>query len=53
MSGEEVARKGLKPLARIVGWTQSGIEPKVMGLGPVTAVEALVVTWKFHFYTCS
>ncbi|KAH8350034.1 hypothetical protein KR084_011645 [Drosophila pseudotakahashii] len=48
MSGEEVAKKGLKPLARIVGWTQSGIEPKVMGLGPVTAVEALLtkINWK-------
>jgi len=48
MSGEEVAKKGLKPLAKIVGWTQSGIEPKVMGLGPVTAVEALVFMEKFN-----
>ncbi|XP_016957498.1 acetyl-CoA acetyltransferase [Drosophila biarmipes] len=48
VSGEEVAKKGLKPLAKIVGWTQSGIEPKVMGLGPVTAVEALLakINWK-------
>lgn len=42
MSGEEVNKRGLKPLAKIIGWTQSGIEPKVMGLGPVTAVESLV-----------
>ncbi|KAH8255202.1 hypothetical protein KR038_003849 [Drosophila bunnanda] len=42
MSGEEVSKQGLKPLAKIVGWTQTGIEPKVMGLGPVTAVEALL-----------
>ncbi|KAH8315591.1 hypothetical protein KR059_004168 [Drosophila kikkawai] len=48
MSGEEVTKQGLKPLAKIVGWTQSGIEPKVMGLGPVTAVEALLIKigWK-------
>ncbi|BFF98359.1 acetyl-CoA acetyltransferase cytosolic [Drosophila madeirensis] len=48
MSGEEVAKQGLKPLAKIVGWTQSGIEPRVMGLGPVTAVEALLtkISWK-------
>ncbi|XP_001352456.2 acetyl-CoA acetyltransferase, cytosolic [Drosophila pseudoobscura] len=48
MSGEEVTKKGLKPLAKIVGWTQSGIEPRVMGLGPVTAVEALLtkISWK-------
>ncbi|KAH8408723.1 hypothetical protein KR215_011482 [Drosophila sulfurigaster] len=42
MSGEEVNKRGLKPLAKIAGWTQSGIEPNVMGLGPVTAVEALL-----------
>ncbi|SPP84755.1 acetyl-CoA acetyltransferase [Drosophila guanche] len=48
MSGEEVAKQGLKPLAKIVGWTQSGIDPRVMGLGPVTAVEALLtkISWK-------
>jgi len=48
MSGEEVAKKGLKPLAKIVGWAQSGIEPKVMGLGPVTAVESLVLMEKLN-----
>ncbi|XP_064540137.1 acetyl-CoA acetyltransferase, cytosolic isoform X2 [Drosophila montana] len=42
MSGEELKKRGLKPLAKIVGWSQTGIEPKVMGLGPVTAVEALL-----------
>ncbi|XP_030386261.1 acetyl-CoA acetyltransferase, cytosolic [Scaptodrosophila lebanonensis] len=42
MSGEEVSKRNAKPLAKIVGWTQTGIEPKVMGLGPVTAVEALL-----------
>ncbi|KAH8415618.1 hypothetical protein KR222_006645 [Zaprionus bogoriensis] len=42
MSGEEVSKRGVKPLAKIVGWTQSGIEPKLMGLGPVTAVESLL-----------
>ncbi|KAH8372506.1 hypothetical protein KR093_011775 [Drosophila rubida] len=42
MSGEEVNKRGIKPLAKIVGWTQSGIEPNVMGLGPVTSVEALL-----------
>ncbi|KAH8302431.1 hypothetical protein KR044_006388 [Drosophila immigrans] len=42
MSGEEVNKRGLKPLAKVVGWTQSGLDPKIMGLGPVTAVEALL-----------
>ncbi|KAH8303687.1 hypothetical protein KR018_011688, partial [Drosophila ironensis] len=47
-SAEEVSKNGLKPLARIVGWAQSGLEPKVMGLGPVTAVETLLtkIGWK-------
>ncbi|XP_017850239.1 acetyl-CoA acetyltransferase isoform X2 [Drosophila busckii] len=48
MSGEELQKRQLKPLAKIVGWTQSGIEPAVMGIGPVTAVEALLskVGWQ-------
>lgn len=31
-------RYGLRPLARIVGWATAGIEPRLMGLGPVMAV---------------
>ncbi|XP_068143356.1 acetyl-CoA acetyltransferase, cytosolic [Drosophila tropicalis] len=42
MSGEQVAKSGQKPLAKIVGWSQSGIEPNVMGLGPVPAVKSLL-----------
>jgi acetyl-CoA C-acetyltransferase len=30
--------KGLKPLARILGWAHAGVDPSVMGLGPVQAV---------------
>lgn len=37
-SGKAVAEKGLKPLAKIVGWGHAGVEPSVMGLGPVKAV---------------
>jgi len=37
-SGEAVAEHGLKPLARILGWGHAGVEPSVMGLGPVKAV---------------
>jgi acetyl-CoA C-acetyltransferase len=33
-----VDAKGLKPLARIVAWGHAGVEPEVMGLGPVKAV---------------
>ena len=35
-------RAGLKPLARIVGYAHAGVEPGVMGIGPVPAVRALL-----------
>lgn len=35
------AAKGLAPRARIMGWAVAGVEPKVMGLGPIPAVQAL------------
>jgi acetyl-CoA acetyltransferase family protein len=31
--------KGWKPLGRIVSWAVAGVEPKLMGLGPVPATE--------------
>ena len=37
-SGKAVAEKGLKPMAKILGWGHAGVEPSVMGLGPVKAV---------------
>ena len=37
-SGKAVAEQGLKPLARILSWGHAGVEPNVMGLGPVKAV---------------
>lgn len=37
-TGDEVEKRGLKPLARIVSWGHAGVEPTVMGIGPVKAV---------------
>ncbi|MGE0664996.1 MAG: acetyl-CoA C-acetyltransferase [Sphingomonadales bacterium] len=37
MSGEEVQRRGLKPLARIASWAQAGVDPAIMGTGPIPA----------------
>ncbi len=37
-SGEAVAEFGLKPMAKILGWGHAGLEPELMGLGPVKAV---------------
>lgn len=39
-SGEYARRKGLKPLARLVNWGVAGCDPKIMGIGPVPAVQA-------------
>ncbi|HWK68894.1 acetyl-CoA C-acyltransferase family protein [Pseudorhodoplanes sp.] len=37
-----VDRSGAKPLGRIVAYAHSGVEPGIMGIGPVPAVRALV-----------
>jgi acetyl-CoA C-acetyltransferase len=37
-SGKAVTEHGLKPMAKIIGWGLAGVEPNVMGLGPVKAV---------------
>ena len=38
-SGDAVKRYGLKPLARLVSWGQGGVDPKIMGVGPVAATK--------------
>lgn len=42
VSEEKLKEKNLTPLARIVGFSQAGVDPNVMGLGPVPAVKKLV-----------
>ena len=36
-SGEAVEKYGLKPMARLLSWGQGGVDPKIMGVGPVPA----------------
>jgi acetyl-CoA C-acetyltransferase len=36
---EKAAELGLTPLVRLVSWAVAGVEPKVMGIGPVPATE--------------
>ncbi|MBE6940388.1 MAG: acetyl-CoA C-acetyltransferase [Ruminococcaceae bacterium] len=36
-SGEAVAKYNLKPMAKLIGWGQGGVDPKIMGVGPVPA----------------
>ena len=47
-SGDFVEKHGLKPLARVVGAASAGVEPRVMGIGPVPAAQKLLTRtgWK-------
>lgn len=38
-SGAAVAARGLKPLARLVAYAHTGVEPEIMGIGPVSATR--------------
>ena len=38
-SGEAVKKYGLKPMAKIVSWGHGGVDPKIMGVGPVAATR--------------
>jgi acetyl-CoA C-acetyltransferase len=37
MSAAEAKKRGLKPLARIASWAQAGVDPSIMGTGPIPA----------------
>jgi len=41
-SADAVQRHGLQPMARIIGYAQAGVDPKIMGIGPVPATRALL-----------
>ncbi len=40
MSLKEADKRGLKPLAVIKSWAQAGVDPKIMGTGPIPASRA-------------
>uniref|UniRef100_A0A668A691 Acetyl-CoA acetyltransferase 2 n=1 Tax=Myripristis murdjan TaxID=586833 RepID=A0A668A691_9TELE len=42
MSQSEAKRRGIKPMARIVSWAQAGLDPSVMGTGPIPAIQKAV-----------
>lgn len=48
MTADEAKKRGLKPLARIVNWAHAGVEPDIMGTGPIAAVQNLLkkTGWK-------
>ncbi|MEM8622215.1 MAG: acetyl-CoA C-acetyltransferase [Pseudomonadota bacterium] len=37
MSAEEAEKRGIEPLARIVSYATAGVDPKIMGTGPIPA----------------
>lgn len=38
----EAHRRGLSPMARVVGWATAGVDPRIMGIGPVPAIRRLL-----------
>ena len=48
MTADEAQRRGLEPLARIVSWAKVGVDPAVMGTGPIPASRAALekAGWK-------
>ncbi|WP_374654822.1 acetyl-CoA C-acetyltransferase [Dongia sp.] len=48
MSAAEAAKRGLTPLARIVSWATVGVDPAIMGSGPIPASQAALAKagWK-------
>jgi acetyl-CoA C-acetyltransferase len=39
MSADEAKKRGIKPLARIAGWATAGVDPSIMGTGPIPATR--------------
>ncbi len=37
MTADEANRRGLAPLARVISWAQAGVDPAIMGTGPIPA----------------
>ena len=42
MDGASVAKRGAKPLGRLVAYAHAGVDPQIMGIGPVPAVRAVL-----------
>jgi len=45
---EEAEKKSIKPLAKIVSWASVGIDPALMGLGPIEAVRESIKKAKWN-----
>ena len=45
---EEAEKKSIKPLVKIVSWSSVGVDPSVMGLGPIAAVREAIKKAKWN-----
>ncbi|MDC1196718.1 acetyl-CoA C-acetyltransferase [Pelagibacteraceae bacterium] len=50
MSRQEAELRGIEPLAKVVSWATCGVEPSLMGLGPIMAVNIALekAGWKIE-----
>lgn len=48
MTAKQAEKEGKKPLAKIVSWAQSGVDPSIMGTGPIPAARSALkkAGWK-------
>ncbi len=48
MSADEAKTRGITPLGRIASWASAGVDPKIMGIGPIPASRAALkkAGWK-------
>ena len=48
MSREQAEKKSLEPLVKIVSWATCGVEPSLMGLGPIPSIQKALskANWK-------
>ena len=42
MDSKAAQARGCKPLARLVGYAHTGLDPKIMGVGPISATQAVL-----------
>ncbi len=45
---EEAEKKSIKPLVKIVSWSSVGVDPALMGLGPIDAVRKAIQKAKWN-----
>jgi hypothetical protein len=44
-SADEAQARGLTARAKILGWASAGVDPRIMGIGPVPAIKARRADW--------